>query len=154
MGDKTVMTLYANTTHVFLILISFSLSEGLCDYRNASWGMESHLGFYSSFPDIGNYFPISGIRIPDIGKWKAIWVFIHHFPITEIISRYRKISSLISENHFPILGNWLFPDIGNLFPGIGNSNSRYREMLNKNPNGFPYRLGTHQRCFFFFRKIT
>ena len=22
-----------------------------------------------SFPDIGNYFPISGIRIPDIGKW-------------------------------------------------------------------------------------
>ena len=31
--------------------------------------MESHLGFYSAFPDIGNYFPISGIRIPDIGKW-------------------------------------------------------------------------------------
>ena len=30
--------------------------------------MESHLGFYSSFPDIGNYFPISGIRIPDIGN--------------------------------------------------------------------------------------
>ena len=30
--------------------------------------MESHLGFYSAFPDIGNYFPISGIWIPDIGK--------------------------------------------------------------------------------------
>ena len=30
--------------------------------------MESHLGFYSSFPDIGKYFPISGIKIPDIGK--------------------------------------------------------------------------------------
>ena len=28
--------------------------------------MESHLGFYSAFPDIGNCFPISGI--PDIGK--------------------------------------------------------------------------------------
>ena len=33
-----------------------------------SQSMESHLGFYSAFPDIGNYFPISGIRIPDIGK--------------------------------------------------------------------------------------
>ena len=30
--------------------------------------MESHLGFYSAFPDIRNYFPISGIGIPDIGK--------------------------------------------------------------------------------------
>ena len=30
--------------------------------------MESHLGFYSAFPDIGNYFPKSGNRIPDIGK--------------------------------------------------------------------------------------
>ena len=30
--------------------------------------MENHLGFYSSFPNIGNYFPILGIRISDIGK--------------------------------------------------------------------------------------
>ena len=54
--------------------------------------------------------------------WKAIWFFIHNFPISEIIYRYR-------EFEFPISGNKeLFSDIGNsFFPILGN-NSRYREM--------------------------
>ena len=66
------------------------------------------IGKSSTFPDIGK--SISDIRksFPDIGK--------------SIISRYRKLISRYREFQFPISGN----------------NSRYREMLNKNPNGFPY----------------
>ena len=127
------------------------------------------------------------LHIPIVHRWlyvwKAIWVFIRHFPISVIISRYREIEFLISGNEFPISGNdfrisgnaiisryrelfpdikkfisWYleiipdipiseiripnmgswFPDIANYFPISGNSISRYREMLNKNPNGFPY----------------
>ena len=73
-------------------------------------------GYRELFPDIGKlnsryqkiipYFPISEIRIPDIGK--------------------------------------SFPDIGNYFP-ISENNSRYREMMNKNPNGFPYNSGVPDR---------
>ena len=38
--------------------------------------MESHLGFYSAFPDIGNYFPISGNQFPISGNQYV-------FPISE-----------------------------------------------------------------------
>ena len=64
--------------------------------------------------------------------WKAIWVFIQHFPILGIISRYREINFRyreiinfpisgndfgISAIDFPILGNLLdFPISGNQFP--------------------------------------
>ena len=76
------------------------------------------------FPDIGKmnsqyqkiilYFPISEIRIPDIGK--SFPDIGNYFPISGnpngfqlfIISRYRK-----------------------LFSDIGNSNSRYREMISR-----------------------
>ena len=43
------------------------------DTRVSRYDMESHLGFYSSFPDIGNYFPISVIRISYIGKYGIIF---------------------------------------------------------------------------------
>ena len=81
---------------------------------SAASSMESHLGFYSTLPDIGNYFPISGIGIPDIGK---------------SISRYREMIDFpISGNDFPISGidvpisgNVLdFPISGNQFPISGN----------------------------------
>ena len=69
------------------------------------------------FSDIGNWFPDIGksstfpdIRksFPDIGKLIISWYW-------KLISRCREFQFLISGN-----------------------NSRYREMLNKNPNGFPY----------------
>ena len=60
--------------------------------------MESHLGFYSAFPDIGNYFPISGIRIPDIGKsisdigkWSISRYREMIFGYRELIFRYREM---------------------------------------------------------------
>ena len=56
-----------------------------------------------------------------ITVWKAIWVFINHFPISGIISRYRELNSRYRE---------IIPDIGKSFPDIGNSNSRYREISN------------------------
>ena len=66
-----------------------------------SWrvtGMESHLGFYSAFPDIGNYFPISGIGIPDIGKsisdigkWSIFRYREMIFGYRELIFRYREM---------------------------------------------------------------
>ena len=52
--------------------------------------------------------------------WKAIWVFIQHFPISGIISRYREFEFPISGNQFPISGNNQFPDIGKWFSDIGN----------------------------------
>ena len=52
--------------------------------------------------------------------WKAIWVFIQHFPISGIISRYRELKFPISWNQFPISGNDQFPDIGKWFSDIGN----------------------------------
>ena len=52
--------------------------------------------------------------------WKAIWVFIQHFSISEIISRYREFEFPISGNQFPISGNNQFPDIGKWFSDIGN----------------------------------
>ena len=52
--------------------------------------------------------------------WKAIWVFIQHFPISGIISRYRELEFPISGNQFPISGNDRFPDIGKWFSDIGN----------------------------------
>ena len=64
--------------------------------------MESHLGFYSAFPDIGNYFPISRIGIPDIGKsisnirkWSISRYREMIFGYREmcLISRYREINS-------------------------------------------------------------
>ena len=71
---------------------------------------ESHLGFYSAFPDIGNYFP-------DIGNWNSRY--------REINFRYREMIDFpisgndfrISEIDFPISGNVLdFPISGNQFP--------------------------------------
>ena len=47
--------------------------------------------------------------------WKAIWVFIQHFPISGIIFRYRELEFPISGNQFPISGNDRFPDIGKWF---------------------------------------
>ena len=74
--------------------------------------------------DIGNWFPDIGKSntFPDIGK--SIADIRKSFPDIgkSIISRYRKLISRYREFEFPISGN----------------NSRYREMLNKNPNGFPY----------------
>ena len=52
--------------------------------------------------------------------WKAIWVFIQHFPISGIISRYREFEFPISGNRFPISGNGRFHDIGKWFSDIGN----------------------------------
>ena len=60
--------------------------------------------------------------------WKAIWVFIQHFPISRIISRYREL--------FPDIRNSIaryreiIPDIGKSFPDIGTSNFRYRDIWN------------------------
>ena len=75
------------------------------------------------FSDIGNWFPDIGksSTFPDIGK--SISDIRKSFPDigkSSIISRYRKLISRYREFQFPISGN----------------NSRYREMLNKNPNGF------------------
>ena len=53
--------------------------------------MESHLGFYSAFPDIGNYFPISGIGIPDIGKSISDIGKWSIFRYREMIFGYRKL---------------------------------------------------------------
>ena len=69
--------------------------------------------------------------------WKAIWVFIQHFPISEIIFRYREFEFPISGNNsryremisryrefeFRISGNM------ELFSDIGNSISRYQEII-------------------------
>ena len=52
---------------------------------------ESHLGFYSAFPDIGNYFPISGIGIPDIGKSISDIGKWSIFRYREMIFGYRKL---------------------------------------------------------------
>ena len=52
--------------------------------------------------------------------WKAIWVFIQHFPISGISSRYREFKFPISGNQFPISGNNRFPDIGKWISDIGN----------------------------------
>ena len=52
--------------------------------------------------------------------WKAIWVFIQHFPISGIISRYRELEFPISGNLFPISGKDRSPDIGKWFSDIGN----------------------------------
>ena len=95
--------------------------------------MESHLGFYSSFPDIGNYFLISRIRIPDIGKsftdignsnfgYREIWNFLWNiFWYREFDFRYPEI--------IPDVGKWIpfsdikkwCPDIRKWFPDIGKS---------------------------------
>ena len=69
------------------------------------------IGKSNSFPDIGKSIPNIRKSFPDIGKF--------------IISRYWKLISRYRELEFLISGN----------------NSRYREMLNKNPNGFPYKSG-------------
>ena len=53
--------------------------------------------------------------------WKAIWVFIQHFPISGIISRYREFEFPILGNQFPISGNNQFPDIEKSFADIGKS---------------------------------
>ena len=107
--------------------------------------MESHLGFYSAFPDIGNYFRISGIgipdignqfpisgndRFPDIGKWFSgiggNWFSDigkcaeKPYGFLFSISRYREFEFSISGNQFPISGNGRFPDIGKWFSDIGN----------------------------------
>ena len=47
--------------------------------------------------------------------WKAIWVFIQHFPISGTIFRYRELEFPISGNQFPISGNDRFPDVGKWF---------------------------------------
>ena len=65
------------------------------------------IGKSNTFPDIGKSIPDIRKSFPDIGKL--------------IISRYRKLISRYREFKFPISGN----------------NSRYREMLNKNPNAGP-----------------
>ena len=66
----------------------------------------------------------------DHGVWKAIWVFIHLLPISEIISRYREFELPISGNNF----EFEFPNIVIIFwyreldfPISGN-NSRYPEI--------------------------
>ena len=63
-----------------------------------------------------------GIRGQRVGipVWKAIWVFIQHFPISGIISRYRELEFPISGKQFLISGNDRFPDIGKWFSDIGN----------------------------------
>ena len=75
-------------------------------------------------------------HIPRQYVWKAIWVFIHHFPISGNISRYRELKFPISGNNFPTTGIQI-SDIGKYgiifwyrefnFPISGN-NSWYREM--------------------------
>ena len=88
------------------------------------------IGKWDSFLDIGNYFLISGNWIPDIRNQFHISNYPkfefpisgNHFPISGIISRYREFELPISENNF-----------------------RYREMMNKNPNGFPYKTAAYMQ---------
>ena len=82
----------------------------------------------SRYPEINRITDFPGNReirqrhrtTPSIILWKAIWVFIQHFPISGIISRYREFEFPISGNQFPISGNNQFPDIGKWFSDIGN----------------------------------
>ena len=73
--------------------------------------MESHSGFHSAFPDIGNYFPILGIRIHSRYRKINFWYRkIINFPISGNDFR-------ISGIDFRISGNVLdFPISGNQFP--------------------------------------
>ena len=141
--------------------VATSSSSGV----NARWGSSMPL---PDFPISGNHFPISvillisGYReiisryreiISRYRKMRFISRYRELFPdIGKLNSRYQKIIRYfpISGIRIPDIGKW-FPDIGNYFPisviqfPISGNNSRYREMINKNPNGFPY-TGTSMHC--------
>ena len=102
---------------IYLITLSFlptNIAFVLCFDHDKVWSFSITILFYQN-GDRGWEKSMSLI-------WKAIWVFINHFPISGIISRYR-------EFEFPISGIRI-PDIGKWFPDIGNSNFGYREIWN------------------------
>ena len=126
---------------------------------NARWGSSTPL---PDFPISGNHFPISVILLISWYREIISWYreIISRYRKMRFISRYRELFPDIGKlnsryqkiiPYFPI-SEIRIPDIGKSFPDIGNSNSRYREfefpisgnnfryreMMNKNPNGFPY----------------
>ena len=76
--------------------------------------------------------------------WKAIWVYINHFPISGNNSRYREMLNK-NPNGFPYLFSIsryreLFPDIGNLNSRYREINFRYREIINFPISGNDFRI--------------
>ena len=99
--------------------------------------MESHLGFYSAFPDIVNYFPISGIGIPDIGKsisdigkWSIFRYREIIFGYRELIFRYREMC-LISR----------YREINSRYPKIA---TRQKQVIPP-PFNTPYHTAPYQQ---------
>ena len=122
---------------------------------DARWGSSM---LPPDFPISGNHFPISVILLisgyREIISWyreiisryrKKIFISRYRklFPdIGKLNSRYQKIIPYFPISEIPISGNH-FPISGIIsqyrefeFP-ISENNFRYREMMNKNPNGFP-----------------
>ena len=69
------------------------------------------------------------IKMTTISKYISIanQMRVAIFGYRELISRYREIKHI--SRYRKIIDYWLFLDIGNWFPDIGNSNSRYREII-------------------------